>query len=262
MFARYAGDNTNIVPLGEHASRLREDVAGRPEAFPSVVFIDPAFHHHPQNDDHAEDATERPAVDMWRGQQFLKDIYRALVSNRELWSKTLLIITYDEHGGFYDHVIPPLAEGLFAWRRRAPLDAGRGGMSSMTIPYGVRVPTFVVSPWVPAGKGPDLVLDFCSILKTIIARFLGTQRRRMSGVGPSHRGTTDTDRGRWVTYYTYPFLSDRVHASRSFDAYLSAAEPRLGRASLSGDGTVSPRGAAARSSDHHRRSFARSDAPR
>src|SRR5262249_18151794 len=54
------------------------------------------------------------------------------------------------------------------------------------------------------------VLDHCSILKTIIARFLGARR---------HRGHE--------FYYTYPFLSDRVRASRSFDAYLSAAEPRL-----------------------------------
>jgi phospholipase C len=215
MFARYAGDNTNIVPLGEHASRLKEDVARHAEIlfpFPSVVFIDPAFHHYPQSDDHPEDARERPAVDMWRGQQFLKDIYDALVSNRELWSKTLLIITYDEHGGFYDHVIPPLADGLFQ-----PPVMARGGMgtavSSMEIRYGVRVPTFVVSPWVPAGKRLDIVLDHCSILKTIIARFLGTRRY----TGPPHRRL----------YYSYPFLSDRVHASRSFDAYLTATEPRL-----------------------------------
>jgi phospholipase C len=87
---------------------------------------------------------------MWRGQRFLKDVYDTLVSNRELWSNTLLIITYDEHGGFYDHVIPPLADGLF----QRLVVTGEG--SSMTISYGVRVPTFVVSPWTPAGKGPDI----------------------------------------------------------------------------------------------------------
>ena len=219
MFARYVGDNTNIIPIGDESDpigRLKEDV-GHPETFPSVVFIDPAFHHHPQNDDHPEDARERPAVDMWRGQQFLKAVYDALVSNTELWSRTLLIITYDEHGGFYDHVIPPLAEGLF----QTPAPVARGGMgtavASMEIRYGLRVPTFVVSPWVPAGKGPDIVLDHCSILKTIMARFLGTRRRRMSGEWPPH----------WVSDTTYPFLSDRVHASRSFDTYLSAPEPRL-----------------------------------
>ncbi|MBN8491201.1 MAG: hypothetical protein J0M00_07225, partial [Burkholderiales bacterium] len=67
-------------------------------------------------------------------------------------------------------------------------------------PYGVRVPLFLVSPWVQPGRGPDLVLDHCSILKTLLARFVGPQA---------------------------PFLSDRVAASRSFDAFLSAAQPRL-----------------------------------
>jgi hypothetical protein len=64
----------------------------------------------------------------------------------------------------------------------------------------VRVPTFVVSPWVPAGKGPSVVLDFCSILKTILVRFCGDSR---------------------------PFLSDRVAAARSLNAFLTepAARP-------------------------------------
>jgi hypothetical protein len=62
------------------------------------------------------------------------------------------------------------------------------------------VPTFVVSPWVKPGKGPRLTLDHCSILKTVLARFGGGSQ---------------------------PFLSDRVHASHSFDAFLAEAEPRL-----------------------------------
>jgi hypothetical protein len=62
------------------------------------------------------------------------------------------------------------------------------------------VPTFVVSPWVPAGKGPDITLDHCSILKTILARFCGAEK---------------------------PFLSDRVHASRTFESFLKEKKPRL-----------------------------------
>jgi phospholipase C len=139
----------------------------------------------------------------------------------------MLVITYDEHGGFYDHVIPPVADILArppgpgssngGLGRTLELDPGGvsappsgsadpnggGGQfipSTMFVNYGVRVPTFVVSPWAPVGKGPDLVLDFCSILKTILARFLGASR---------------------------PFISSRVEASLSLDAYLSEAEPRL-----------------------------------
>jgi phospholipase C len=189
MFARYATDNDNIVNI----SRLEQDIANG--GLPAVTFIEPAMHHDPQNDDH-------PIADMYRGQRFLKWVYDVLRSSEALWSRTLLIITYDEHGGFYDHVIPPIAEVL---TRPIEMGGGTGGTGHFTpdtliIRYGVRVPTFVVSPWVPAGKGADIVFDFCSILKTILARFCGQDK---------------------------PFLSDRVHLSRSFEAYLTEATPRL-----------------------------------
>ena len=198
MFARYATDVTNIVGI----SRLAADAAAG--NLPALTVVEPAMHHFPQSDDHA--SSNKPAVDMYRGQHFLKTVYDALRVNPAVWRKTLLLITYDEHGGFYDHVVPPLAEA-----RSRPVNAGGtvGGAATggpafevpatVTTPYGVRVPTFVVSPWVPAGKGPDIVLDHCSILKTVLARFCPTR----------------------------PFLSDRVHASQSFDAFLSAKEPRL-----------------------------------
>ena len=97
MFARYATDDTNIVPI----SRLQQDVAQG--NLPAVTAIEPAMHHAPENDDH-------PPADMYYGQLFLKGVYDTLRSNSALWQKTMLIITYDEHGGFYDHVIPPIAD--------------------------------------------------------------------------------------------------------------------------------------------------------
>ncbi len=199
MFARYAADDTNIVPI----ARLEQDIAGF--NLPAVTFIDPAMHHAPENDDHP------PFGDMLNGQIFIKRVYDALRSNEALWPKTLLIITYDEHGGFYDHVVPPVADALSA----PPVftDGGTPGASApfktdMTISYGVRVPTFVVSPWVPAGKGPDVPLDHCSILKTILARFCGRDK---------------------------PFLSDRVNASHTVDSFLTRTEPRLERTLQSPD---------------------------
>ena len=184
FFARYAGDNTNIVGIG--LNQLERDIAvGNVQ---SVTFIDPAMHSAPENDDHP------PFADMLAGQVFIKRIYDALRSHDELWLKTLLIITYDEHGGFYDHVIPPVADAL-----SMPGATGKF-KADMTIPYGLRVPAFVVSPWVPAGKGPDVTLDHCSILKTILARFCGAEK---------------------------PFLSDRVHASLSFESFLTETKPRL-----------------------------------
>jgi len=69
----------------------------------------------------------------------------------------MLVITYDEHGGFYDHVAPPQAVPVSGIDR-----------------LGVRVPTFIVSPWVDAGKASDIVFDHTSIAKTIARRFMST----------------------------------------------------------------------------------------
>ena len=224
FFARYAGNGTDIVSLDELEFDVQHD-----DPFPSFVAIEPALHHQPENDDH-------PPADMWRGQVFLQRVYTALRSKPSLWEKTLLIITYDEHGGLYDHRVPPVADLL-----RAPAGGpgpgagsvlgeppaagpghgsgphfvpGPGGLTNapedepappeddrptLPIQYGVRVPTFLVSPWVPAAKGPAVLLDHCSILKTVLARFAGAER---------------------------PFLSDRVAASHSFDAFLTESQPR------------------------------------
>jgi phospholipase C len=199
MFARYATDTTSIVPI----DRLAADVARGD--LPPFTAIEPAMHHHPQDDDH-------PDADMHRGQIFVKRVYDTLRSNPALWKKTLLIITYDEHGGLYDHVVPPLADllqtpdgpviGKTASLSRQPPPGRSLPDESLLqqIPYGVRVPTFVVSPWTMRGKGPSLILDHCSILKSVLARFWGGEK---------------------------PFLSDRVNASHSFDAFLTEAAPRV-----------------------------------
>lgn len=191
MFARYVTDETNIRDI----SRLEADIGSGD--IPQVVFIDPALHSEPENDDHP------PYADMLLGQQLIKRVYDTFRFQREVWEKTLLLVTYDEHGGFYDHMIPPVADAL----SMPPQKTGGGGSgqtisfkTDMTISYGLRVPAFVVSPWTPPGKGPDVTLDHCSILKTILARFCGDER---------------------------PFLTDRVNASQSFDAFLSLADPRL-----------------------------------
>ena len=193
MFARYATDTTNIVPL----QRLAKDV--QRGDLPAFTAIEAAMHHHPQNDDH-------PDADMHRGQIFLRDVYKTLRSNAALWAKTLLIITYDEHGGFYDHVVPPIADVFHTTSDPVvdgtpdgPPTRGTAPSTTLAIPYGVRVPTFVVSPFTMRGKGPSLVLDHCSILKTVLARFWGGEK---------------------------PFLSDRVHASHSFESFLTEPAPR------------------------------------
>jgi phospholipase C len=121
-------------------------------ALPSVSWIDPNFVDvgfvgpSGSNDDH-------PPSDVRDGQTLVLKLYHALVTSPQ-WQKTLLVVTYDEHGGFFDHVPPPAARDDNAKTRR----------------YGPRVPAFVISPWVDPGVSHRL-FDHTSIIKTILLRF-------------------------------------------------------------------------------------------
>ena len=94
------------------------------------------------------------------GQDLVLTVYHAL-SSAPTWPRTLLIIVYDEHGGFYDHVTPPAATDDHPDFQR----------------LGVRVPVLLVSPLVTPGStstallGPDFHFDHTSIMKTIFTRF-------------------------------------------------------------------------------------------
>lgn len=130
-----------------------------PDEFPQVIFVDPAFtdapHLGPSNDDHAPSAIKG-------GQEFLLEVYRCITSYPELWEGTVMIITYDEHGGFFDHVSPPLI------RTEPP-----SGIS-FSRPFeslGVRVPAFVISPFVEPRTVYKDILDHTSILKFIGLKF-------------------------------------------------------------------------------------------
>ena len=84
--------------------------------------------------------------DMRAGEQYIKDIYESL-RNSPQWNDTLFVITYDEHGGFYDHVSPPQKD----------IPPPGDGESSYPTTYfkfdrlGVRIPTLLISPWIQKG---------------------------------------------------------------------------------------------------------------
>jgi phospholipase C len=108
-------------------------------ALPSYSFIEPRyftdlFLSRIPNDEH-------PPHNVVYGEQLIAAVYNAVRSS-PCWKQTLLIITYDEHGGCFDHVPPPPA---------VPPDANdQYGFSFDT--YGVRVPAVIVSPYVPPGS--------------------------------------------------------------------------------------------------------------
>ncbi|MEY2441958.1 MAG: phospholipase [bacterium] len=125
---------------------------------PAVSWIDPNFidvsvFESQSNDDH-------PPSDIRAGQAFIFEVYNALLHSKQ-WQDTLLIVVYDEHGGFYDHVTPPkLADGA--------------GSPDET--YGLRVPALIAGPRVRRHvlKGPpstDPPFDHTSIIKTILLAF-------------------------------------------------------------------------------------------
>jgi len=126
------------------------------KGIPEVVFIeprytdDPVFSFRPKNDDHCPTGISE-------GQRFLADIYNTLISNNELWKSTMLIVTYDEHGGYFDHVSPPA------------VPAHAGGVNFATT--GVRIPAFVVSPYVKSGTVFSDQVDNTSILQLLADRF-------------------------------------------------------------------------------------------
>ena len=86
--------------------------------------------------------SQHPNYNVAAGEQYLLDIYKTLKES-DYWEKTLLIITYDEHGGCYDHVTPP-------FNAVSPPAHSRAFDFGFTR-FGVRVPAVFVSPWIEAG---------------------------------------------------------------------------------------------------------------
>ncbi len=129
-----------VIPDGVHFKSY-EDLFADAEAgtLPQVVLVDPIFG---KADDH-------PPAHPVAGQVFVASVYDALARSPQ-WDRTLLIITYDEHGGFFDHVPPP----------KAADDRAEAGFDQL----GFRVPTLVVGPWVKADHVSHVIRDHSSIL--------------------------------------------------------------------------------------------------
>lgn len=130
---------------------------------PNYTFLVPQFnsrHGAPANSQH-------PPTDARYGDLFIADVYEAIRSNEEAWQKTLLVVTYDEHGGFYDHVVPP-SDGV-----PSPdgINSPLPGDPSWVPPFsfdrlGVRVPVVLVSPWLDPGV-ESRKLQHTSVLATV-----------------------------------------------------------------------------------------------
>jgi phospholipase C len=133
-------------------------------------------------------ASEHPPAPSIYGESVTSQVLSALVSNKKLWAKTALIITYDENGGFFDHVPPPTAPAGTAGEYLTvnPLPADASGVAG-PIGLGFRVPTLVVSPFSRGGFVCSDVFDHTSTLRFLETRFgaevpnLSAWRRSVTG---------------------------------------------------------------------------------
>ncbi|MGE0403400.1 MAG: alkaline phosphatase family protein [Kofleriaceae bacterium] len=110
---------------------------------------------------------QAPSADEFLGgERLVHSIYDTLRANPKVFEKTVFIITFDEHGGFYDHVHPPgtVNPGTEKWKGRFDFDL-----------LGVRVPTLVISPWIARESIDDTVYDHTTLVQTVRTRFAPKQ---------------------------------------------------------------------------------------
>ena len=126
---------------------------------PNYSFLEPSWG--------SKGNSQHPNYDVSLGEQLIQQVYNALRGGPG-WAQTLLFITYDEHGGLYDHVPPPSGA--------TPPDSSQGEFGFDFTRFGVRVPAVLVSPLIPAGTvfrvpAGSTPLDHTSVLKTIETRW-------------------------------------------------------------------------------------------
>ena len=169
---------------------LFRDLAADPSAEdPQVVIVEPTYQDAPHigsdrpNDNHA------PLAIGW-GEEFLRRTYQAVRANPRRWARTLMVVYYDEHGGFFDHVPPP-AIG-YSTREDQP---------HAFASTGPRVPGIVISPLVAPGSVCSALLDHTSVLQLLAELFTPGQdygddvaARRLQGVASLSVALDDVQR--------------------------------------------------------------------
>jgi len=132
---------------------------------PSYCFIEPRYNPQdsngitlPANDQHP------PDHDIAEGEMFIKTVYNDLRRNDDVWKSSILVVIYDEHGGLYDHNVPPTCPSP-------------DGMSCPSPPFdftrlGPRVPALIISPYVKPGQIDHTVYDHTSCIATAMKLFV------------------------------------------------------------------------------------------
>ncbi|WP_137928372.1 phosphocholine-specific phospholipase C [Cupriavidus sp. 2SB] len=153
----------NTMPDSGFMQSLRDDIAAGTLPQVSWIVAPATYSEHP--------GPSSPVQGAWYTQQLL-DI---LTSNPDVWSKTVLLINFDENDGYFDHAPPPCAPAS----KTDPLTGG-STIDKMDAEYhtdgkpygpGPRVPMYVVSPWSRGGWVNSQVFDHTSVLRFLEQRF-------------------------------------------------------------------------------------------
>ncbi len=120
----------------------------------------------------SDPASEHPPAPPVGGEQVVNQVITTLMSNPSVWAKTALFITYDENGGFFDHVTPPTPPPgtKDEYLTVSPIPSDASGTSG-PIGLGFRVPMLVVSPFSAGGYVCSEIFDHTSTLRFIESRF-------------------------------------------------------------------------------------------
>lgn len=160
MYGRERRDNYR--PLEQLLADIK--AAGPASPLPRLCWVEP---------DHfgIDSSSQHPGFmngefDHWaftRGEQLIAQIHDALQANEAVFRRTLFVITYDEHGGFYDHVLPSEAAAV------PDKEHAASGLPFNT--YGPRVPAVLVNPLIPPHSIDDALYDHASLVRMVSERF-------------------------------------------------------------------------------------------
>lgn len=142
------------LPISRPVAAFLADAAAG--TLPAVSFVDPRF----VEESTGTSGDDHPHADIRNGEAFLNLIYTAVVRS-PAWEHTVLVINYDEWGGFFDHVPPPTAP-------IPPADAAAGNSDGR---LGFRTAVLAVAPWAKAGAVSHVQFDHTSVLRMIEWRF-------------------------------------------------------------------------------------------
>jgi phospholipase C len=178
------------------SQRFADDLSD-PRYSPSYTFIEPDYGF--AGGLFGNGNSQHPKGSIARGEAFIKFVYDC-ISQSPIWSQSLLLVTYDEHGGFFDSEVPPKA---------TPPGDGTQNHKRAEHPqnfafdkYGVRVPAIAISPWIsPGGLGSqkfaDQIFDHTSVIRTVLEVLnIGGNLTERDKVAPSFASICSLDEAR------------------------------------------------------------------